>query len=148
MNPAKADAQELLDVLLPFAKQMLQQHREFFPFGGRMVQDGTIAHVGATDGTEHPPSQPLIQLMQDAFREEARTTNLRTCGILYDVRIVPPGRNDKQDAIAAALDHVSGYSVVVFFPYRFDESGELHVESPFASEGEYSIFGRPEITSP
>jgi hypothetical protein len=143
MNMAKADAQELLDVLLPFAKQMLQQHREFLPFGRRMDPDGTIAHVGATDGTEHPASRSLICLMQGAFREEARTGILRTCGILYDVRIKPPGRAEKQDAIAAALDHVSGYSVVVFFPYGFDDSGQLKVESPFASEGEHSIFGRP-----
>ena len=149
MNPAKADAQELLNALLPFAKEMLEQHREFYPFGGRMVPDGTIAHFGATiDGTEHPPSQPLIQLFQGAFRDEARTNHLRTCGILYDVRIVPPRRTEKQDAIAAALDHVSGYSVVVHFPYRFDESGQLHVESPFAIEGEYSIFGRPEASTP
>jgi len=148
MNAAKADAQELLDVLLPFAKQMLQQHEEFYPFGGRMVLDGTISHVGATFGTEHPPSQPLIQLMQDAFRAEARATGLRTCGILYDIRTVPPNRSEKQDAIAAALDHASGYSVVVIFPYRFDESRQLQVEPPFAVEGEYSIFGRPEIATP
>ncbi|HSI12114.1 MAG TPA: hypothetical protein VK961_08725 [Chthoniobacter sp.] len=148
MNAAKSDAQDLLDILLPFAKQMLQQHQEFFPFGGRMVPDGTIAYVGATDGTEHPSSQPLIQLMQGAFREEACTAALRTCGILYDVRIIPPGHTEKKDAIAAAFDHVSGYSVVVFFPYYFDESAQLQVDSPFASEGEYSIFGRPKAAKP
>lgn len=144
MNPGKADAQELLDALLPFAKQMLQQHREFFPFGGRMSQSGTIAHIGATDGTDHPPSQPLIQLMKDSFRSEALAGDLRTCGIVYDVRTVPPNCIEEQDAIAVALDHFSGYSVVVLFPYQFSSSGELQVESPFAVEGDYFVFGRPQ----
>jgi hypothetical protein len=86
--------------------------------------------------------------MLDAFSGMARNNALRTCGILYDIRTFPPDRTEKQDAIAAALDHISRYSVVVIFPYRIDASGELHVQSPFAVEGDYSIFGRPKASTP
>lgn len=57
---AKADAEKLLNTLLPFAEQMLQQHRGFFPFGGRMAPDGVITHEGAYNGSEQPPSQELM----------------------------------------------------------------------------------------
>jgi hypothetical protein len=141
MNAAKTDAKAVLDVVLPFAHQMLRDYREFLPFGGRMAPDGTIAHVGATTGREHSPSKELIQIMRDAFQREAQSGLLRTSAIVYDIRTVPPGHSEKQDAIAASIDHVSGYSAVIIYPYAFAPGGELNVESPFAVEGDYAIFG-------
>ena len=144
----KADGEKLLDTLMPFAEQMLQQHHEFFPFGGRMVPDGTIAHAAAYNGTEHPPSQELIDLLRQAHQQEARAKKLRACATVYDIRTIPPGRTEKQDAIAAAIDHVSGYSAVVIFPYTFDDDKKLRVEAPFAVEGSHDIFARPPQSTP
>ena len=137
---AKADGEKLLDALLPFAEQMLQQHREFFPFGGRMAPDGVITQEGAYDGTEHPPSQELITLLRQAHQQDARAKKLRSCATINDIRTIPPGRTEKQDAIAAAIDHVSGYSAVVIFPYTFDAAQKLHLEAPFAVKGAQDIF--------
>jgi hypothetical protein len=145
---AKADGEKLLDSLLPFAEQMLQQYREFFPFGGHMTPDGTITKEGACNGTEHPPSQELIELLRQAHQRDADTQKLRACATIYDIRTVPPGRTEKQDAIAAAIDQVSGYSAVVIFPYSFDASQKLRVESPFVIEGAHDIFPRPKKSSP
>jgi hypothetical protein len=144
---AKADTERLLDSLLPFAEKMLQQHHEFFPFGGHMTPDGKIALDGAHEGTEHPPSQTLIDLLQRSFQQSARTQNLHSCAIVYDIRTVPPGRTEKQDAIAAAVDHVSGYSVVVIYPYKFDRLKKLQVEALFATEGSYKVFGHPGMST-
>jgi len=137
---AKADGEKLLDSLLPFAEQMLQQHGEFFPFGGRMALDGAIIHEGAYNGTEQPPSQELIDLLRQAHQRDAAARTLRACAAIYDIRTVPRDRTEKQDAIAAAIDHVSGYSAVIIFPYSFDAAQKLRVESPFAVEGAHDIF--------
>ena len=137
---AKADGEKLLDTLLPFAKQMLQQYREFFPFGGRMAPDGVVSHEGAWNGTEHPPSQELIALLRQAHQKDAAAKKLRACATVYDIRTIPPGRTEKQDAIAAAIDHVSGYSVVVIYPYKFDAAQKLQVEAPFVVKGAQDIF--------
>jgi hypothetical protein len=141
---ARADAEILLDALMPLPEQLLQRHREFFPFGGRMAPDGTITHAGAYDGREQPPSQALIDLLREAHQQEARAQNLRACATISDIRTVPPGRSEKQDAIAAYIDHASGYSAVVIFPYTFDAQQKLQIEAPFAVEGAYEIFGRPQ----
>jgi hypothetical protein len=144
---AKADAEQLLGSVLPFAEKMLQQHHEFFPFGGHMTPDGKIGLDGTHDGAEHPPSQTLIDQLQQSFQQSARTQNLRSCAIVYDIRTVPPCRTEKQDAIAALVDHVSGYSVVVVYPYKFDGQKKLQVEAPFATEGSYKVFGRPPMST-
>lgn len=57
-----------------------------------------------------------------------------------DIRTVPPGRTEKQDAIAAAIDHVSGYSIVVIYPYTFDAAQKFQVGAPFAVKGAQEIF--------
>lgn len=145
---AKADGEKLLEVLWPFAEQMLQQHREFFPFGGRMGLDGTITQEGAYDGTEHPPSQELITILLRAHQQDARADMLRACSTIYDIRTVPPDRTEKQDAIAAAIDHVSGYSAVVIFPYTFDSAQKLQVEAPFAVKGAQNIFTPSQQSTP
>jgi len=145
---AKADVEQLLGSLLPFAQEMLQQHHEFFPFGGHIAMDGTIEHHGAYDGTEHPPSQTLIDILRQAFQRLAHDRNLRACAIIYDIRTIPPGRTEKQDAIAASVDHVSGYSAVIIYPYVFDAEQKLQVETPFAIEGPHEIFGQPQKSAP
>jgi len=145
---AKADAEQLLDSLLPFAEKMLEQHQEFFPFGGHMTLDGEIVHDAAYDGTEKPPSQQLIDLLEQTFQRSAKEQKLRVCAIVYDIRTIPPRRTEKQDAIAASVDHASGYSVVVIYPYTFDAEKRLRVEAPFATEGSRKIFGPAQISAP
>jgi hypothetical protein len=40
---AHPDLDQLLNVVLEFAKKMLNQHGEFYPFGASMHTDGTSA---------------------------------------------------------------------------------------------------------
>jgi hypothetical protein len=134
------EATDLMNMLVSFAEQMLRKHGEFYPYGGAMAPDGTMTMVGAWNGEEHPESQALIDLMEKAFREETRQGKYKATAIVYDVRTLPPGADDKTDAIAIRLDHVHGYSVVVTIPYRLGPDGELVKGPVFAARGEGSIF--------
>jgi hypothetical protein len=140
----KAEAEKLLDSLIPFAKEMLQKHHAFLPFGGHIASDGTIGHEGAYNGQEQPPSQELLKILKQAHQRDARDKKIRACATIYDIRTIPPGRTQKQDAIAAAVDHVSGYSVVVVFPYTLDAEKKLIIEPPFVMDGGHDIFLRPD----
>ncbi|MHA2830095.1 hypothetical protein, partial [Vibrio harveyi] len=61
-----------------------------------------------------------------------------TTAVVYDVRIMLPS-GKASDAIAVNLDHNSGYSIVVYLPYKkvnqAIEYGELSVQ-----EGRGAIF--------
>jgi hypothetical protein len=39
---AKADAETLLNAVMPFAERMLAEHGEFYPYGAAMKPDGEI----------------------------------------------------------------------------------------------------------
>jgi hypothetical protein len=139
MTP-KEECEALMNALVPFAQQMLSKHREFYPFGGTMSVEGKIAQTASSTGEEHAASQPLIDLLEKGFRDGAKRHLYKATAILVDVRTTPPGKKEKQDAVEVRLDHVSGYSVRVVFPYAFSPKGDLELAPPFAAPGEGKIF--------
>ncbi len=140
MNDPKSECEELLNAVLPFAEEMLSKHHEFFPFGGTMSADGEIAHTAGWTGDEQPASTEVIELLERGFRAGAQRGEYKATALVFDIRTIPPGKEEKQDAIAVALDHRDDYSVVVIFPYSFTSGGELAIEDPFAMKGEEKIF--------
>jgi hypothetical protein len=137
----KSQCEELLNVVLPFAKKMLSEHGEFYPFGASMKPDGEIVQAGAYDGREHPPSQPLIDLLRQAFQADAKDGVIIASATAYDVQTIPPGATSKTDAVAVELDHRDNYSVVVLFPYTVS-AGTVQFAAQFAHKGKSEIFGQ------
>jgi hypothetical protein len=108
----------LFNTLLPFAQTMLREHGEFYAFGAIMNSSGEIRHVGAKmEDDDHSPSQPLIDLLTQTFKKQATKGELHAAGICYDVLTVPPGEDQKRDAVCCCLEHYSGETVNVFVPY-------------------------------
>src|SRR5580698_7631415 len=126
---AHADINELLNTPLglAFAKKLLKDYGEFYPFGVAMGLDGKIIAVGAGagDGNDNPPPGELIDLMIVHFKQEAGGGQLRAAAIFYDVLTLPPGQAEKCDAICASLEHQSGEAYDAFAPYKKSESGEF-----------------------
>jgi len=137
---AKEDAQSLVDELMPFAKQMLGQYREFLPYGGHMTLDGEIVHEGATTGEERSESKALIDILRNTHRDQAHENSIRAACIVYDMSIIPPNKTVKHDAITFELDHCDDYSGVAVFPYTITDAGDVVTESPFGMRGQQAIF--------
>jgi hypothetical protein len=137
----KQECEELMNELLPFAKRMLDEYREFHPFGGTLSSWGEIVHVGASiDDQDFSSGTTLRDVMKKSFRDDADVGKFRAAAIVCDVRVQAPGEPDVRDAIQVEIDHRDGYSAVVFFPYTFSAAGVLSVEPPFASKGTNRIF--------
>ena len=136
---AKTECEEIMNVLLPFAQQMLEKHGEFFPFGGTMNGKGEVAHIAGYDGREQPPSADIIKLLKDEFRSGARSGQYKATGLAYDVRVVLPSTGKKSDAVAISLNHRDSYSVVVLFPYEIN-GGKVVFGEVFAEKGEADVF--------
>ena len=139
VSSAKQDVEKLMNSALPFAEKMLNEHGEFLPYGEAMRPSGEIVSVGADSGEEHPPSQELIDILRSAFKSAAAEGEYIATAIVYDSLTIPPGSEEKTDAIAVALDHRDDYSVLVFFPYELVD-GTAELQPPFAVKGAGDIF--------
>lgn len=128
------DLDELLNVLLPFAQQMLAKQGEFLPFGSSMKIDGTIIANAGYDISAHPQSQEIIDLMISSFQQSATSGELRAAGICCDIRVAPPGMTKKTDAICVSLEHQSGAAVDVVIPYKKGLFGKLIYGELFAAK--------------
>ena len=136
----KEELDELLNDILPFAKKMLSEHGEFFPYGGAITTKGEIIHIGASDGDEHPPSQNLIDVLIESFQAQAKAGAYRATAIVFDVRVKPPSSDQKTDAVQINLDHADGLSVECFLPYQIKGKGEVVYGEMFAQKGAAQIF--------
>jgi len=137
---AHPDLDKLMHALLPFAQQMLAKHGEFYPYGSTMTTDGRIVAQAAYDGHEHPPSQQLIDLMTQAFRQQAAAGEIRAAGICYDVRTIPLGQNEKSDAICLGLEHKTGQCISVFLPYKKGWFSKVQYGDLFATKRDGQFF--------
>ena len=75
---------------------MLAEHGEFLPFGNALRPNGKIVDVGASDGTEHPRSQALIDLLIDGFRQAASQGDYIAIALLFDVKVSRPADGQKR----------------------------------------------------
>ncbi|MGA2556033.1 MAG: hypothetical protein ABSG04_07140 [Verrucomicrobiota bacterium] len=105
-----------------------------------MTKAGKIVAHAAYDGTERPPSQQLIDMMTQAFRQQAAAGQIRAAGICYDVRTIPPGQTEKIDAICASLEHESGQFVDVYLPYKKGWFGKARHGQIFAGKRDAPFF--------
>src|SRR3982750_3575203 len=139
MTTAKAQAEALLNEVLPFAEQMLCNYGEFLPYAGALRPSGEVVSISGHDGREHPPSKDVIGLLAGGLREDAATGEYLATALVYDVRVTPPTASEPTNAIAAELEHRDGYAVTVFFPYTLT-NGPPVLASPFATAESRSIF--------
>jgi hypothetical protein len=137
----KEDVELLLNELMPHAEERLAQSREFYPFGAAVDDKGELVRTEAWTGDEEPSASDLVDSLVATFQQQAEEEEIRASAILIDCLTVPPGETEKVDAVAARLDHLDGYSAVVFFPYTIGPDGAVSFAEPFAHEGDDEIFG-------
>lgn len=136
---AKKQSEDLMNAVLPFAEQMLRKQGEFFPFGGTIIKTGKIENQGAWTGSEHPPSQEVIEILHKVYVLGAKKGDYIATALVYDVRAIPPGQKEKTDAIAVDISHRDGISQTVIYPYRLKDK-QLVVGEPYAIGNQHPVF--------
>jgi hypothetical protein len=88
VDPHKLE--ELLNYCVGFAKQMVESHGAFHPFGAVIVSGGTLNAVGGDVGEEHPRGAAVFQFLQSAMHAQFRKREIIAASIATDVNIPPP----------------------------------------------------------
>lgn len=141
MPTPKEESEDLMNDLLPLAKRMLSEEGEFYPYAGLLRPNGDIVHIGAKiEGTDLPDSRSVIEVLTQKLKESIQSGDAKATAIVFDVRIVPPGKGEKTDAIQVSVDHAEGFSAEVFFPYSIEEERGVVFERTFAQKGGGTMF--------
>ena len=115
VDPHKLE--ELLNYCVGFAKQMVESHGAFHPFGATIVAEGTLKAVGADVGEEHPHGATVFQFLQGAMRAQFQKREIIAASIAVDVNIPAQYQPVYPDGIRVLLE-CAGYSRYIYLPYR------------------------------
>lgn len=136
--PEREELDALLDVVLPFAQDMLRKRGEFHPFGATMAASGQVNLAAAA--AESANSQSLIDMLVAGMRQQAASGAIRASGICYDARLTDSRTGTVSDAIAVSLEHVAGDTVLVHMPYSKGRLSGWKFGDLTAGPGERRIF--------
>jgi hypothetical protein len=135
IDPHKLE--ELLNYCTGFAKQMIQGHGEFHPFGAVIASSGQLTAVGAHIGEEFPKGAELYSFLQSSMKTQFQKQEIIACAITANVDIPAQFKPPFPDGIRVLLE-CAGFSRFIYLPYR--------ISGGSASYGEFISFDvRPMI---
>ncbi len=128
------DIETIIEYCHQFAEQMLNNGKEYYPFGAQIKNDGELVAVGFKDEeTEFPESQKLIDGMTTEFEKLFADGQIKAYGITYDVRIPINDSGEKSDAICMDIIHKESDEIPrYYFTYSWNKNDELIFGQSFA----------------
>jgi len=125
---------KLIDDIMSQAKLFLTDAGEFYPFGSYMKPDGTISPVGVYLENDHPESQDVLQILENAMKKRIEKKEAVVVGIGLDVLYKPDGESEKKDALKVMVLTNEGDSMDYYFPYK-NKDGEFTFGKVFSETG-------------
>tara|TARA_R110002096_G_scaffold392263_1_gene587207 strand:- start:56 stop:466 length:411 start_codon:yes stop_codon:yes gene_type:complete len=121
------DIQNIIDYSHNFAEKMLNNGKEYYPFGAKIDNNGELIAVGYKDNeTEFPESQKVIDELTAEFERELNNGQIKAYGLTYDVRIQTDSLKEKTDAILIDIYHRNSNEIPkYYFTYSWNEKNEL-----------------------
>jgi hypothetical protein len=120
-----ADANEVLNTAVSYAKKMLRRYGEFGPFGYRMHLDGDVVFEAVAQHDMPPEPALLLGLLYQQLAERAKKGRLLAAATASNVTMATPSSEGYTDAVMVEIEHQSGYCVQAFVPYRIT-GGQFH----------------------
>ncbi len=138
---AHPELDHLFHYCVTTAQDLLKKHGGFLPFAAKIEVGGQLRAVAVDNGEEHPEPQELLGLCERVLKQFASAGEAQAVALCYDsLASSRRGSDDKQDAIAVALEHSNGECVLVYLPYREVDSTRYTFEEAAAQAGELKFF--------
>lgn len=122
MSASPEQLHELLMYCIGFARTMLENSGEFYPFGATLSQEGKVVAVGGSNGEEQPKSTEIYQLLADAFSAGAKSGQHLGVALAANVNIPTGYSSPSPDGLRVHLES-NGYSRFIYVPYKVVSRG-------------------------
>lgn len=129
----------LLELLTSTATRMLTTSGEFLPFAAAASPEGQT-FLWDTEPSEHTSDVTvLLEALRTGLGEAAVNGEIAAAGVCVDSFSSLPGRDEPTDALEIELEHSSGESFLVYYPYERTAADEVVLGEPtvLARRGRY-----------
>ncbi len=132
--------EKLVDICMEFAMQQLEKHKEFYPFAFALARDSeTIIPLAEYSREEMPPSQDVIDGLEEGFNNYYPEHLFSAVSICVDVKAVHPVLGVKMDMIEIRLDSIYDIASNLYFPYKWDNN-QLDILEPYRTLGSFEFY--------
>ncbi len=145
MSASTEQLDELLTYCTDFAKLLLKDVGDFYPFGAVIGSDGKLTTVGGLDGSERPAPQDIYCLLVDRFKARALDGSIIAAALAANVDIPSKFKPPTPDGIRISLES-SIFSRFIYIPYSvkkrgiFTKSFSVTFFEPISVEINHSFF--------
>jgi hypothetical protein len=127
MTLYNTDIQKLIDYSIEFAKQLLAQFKEFYPFAAAINRDRELVPILLFEGEEFLVSQDFALRLESLLQEQIKISDKRTYAITTDVLVKRHDFNESRDAISIKIKNSQLVTTSQFF-FLYNISNENVVE--------------------
>jgi hypothetical protein len=115
----KADFHQLISYCQSFAKHLLVEQNEFYPFAAYLDFSGVLRPLIIYDDDEFPLSESVITSLEKQLDHKKREGSLNAYVIAYDAKVTNQTYPESVDAIAIRAVHKDENELVnYYFPYK------------------------------
>jgi hypothetical protein len=137
---SRDDLNRLLNMMLPYAQQMLNQQAQFLPFAGAIGATGEVEMIGGYPGDHVSTSQVVRELLLEGLKQGAREGKYNAVALCCDMRIRRAEGEEPTNAISVLLEHVDGTVITVYLPYARQPNGYVEYGEMNGAAAEACIF--------
>lgn len=113
------NTQRLIDYSVEFAKRMLTENQEFFPFAVTLNIHGDLIPATFFDGDDQPLSEDLLNNLQFLVDNKLSKREVIAYALTYDVLVKKNDHSKKNDVITVKIKHTDiEESKLYYFTYR------------------------------
>lgn len=142
VSPEQLDA--LVTRCIGFARTMLEDAGDFYPFGATLTNDGKLGNVGGYNGEERPNPHEIYTLLGASFAADAAAGRVSAAALAANVNIPAQYLPSSPDGLRVHLE-AEGFSRFIYVPYRITRRGFLKKRTVAEFDESFAIAVPPQF---
>jgi hypothetical protein len=141
MDVTQARLNQLFTFSMDFAKGMLEENGDFYPFGATVSEEGKLAaDAGHEGGGDEPEAHDVYRVIFERF-STGRPSEAVAAALVANVTIPDEFDPPAKDGVRVHIES-NGYARFIYVPYEVvsADTREVKLHDPFAVEISPSFF--------
>ena len=132
------DVQKLLDFSFDFAKDILLDTNDIYPFASVLNKKGEVRHVGFQGDEDHEPkARDVIEVIHQYCEEQFNEGLIQAYALTYEVMVELDTEIEPSDAFVVDIMHTDDDALpLYYFPFKFIADVKLEFGECFAVKRE------------
>ena len=128
-----ADIENLMDHSIDYAQDLLDETKEFYPFGAWIDTKGGVHPLELEfDKKQMPTVEKVLEDLKSYCENELKDNKMKAYCLTYEAELVLEAEKDAVKCIALDLIHVDEMEIPNFYvPYYINENNEVEYQELF-----------------